>query len=186
MSRAILWKKWGARFFWIGLLFFFSELAPSAWAGFGLEGEAPPILSIRDTTGPFLLEFDDFMSGSASNVQRVTYRVRANNMSKGKVKGAVEARISSELDSKEIEFEGDVLGYRNLGDPDFGRLEETHQGFRKVTDKGMALADKAKGSGAQDDCLDGELAVAWRAVLKKPAAAGKTEISLLVTLTDGS
>ncbi len=150
---------------------------------FILDLNAPPILSITAQTASFRLDFKDFIRGSRSSTKEITYRVRANNMAKGKVKGAVAASITDPV--AYIELSADVRGYRNLGSPPFAALAEAKGGFKKIKAKPTRLANKTPGKGPFDLCLDGELKVAWRARLKQDAPAGASRRSLVVTLRDG-
>jgi hypothetical protein len=181
-SRSI--KFW--TLFFLAGFFVFSGPLPSVWAGFGLNGRVPPVLSISDSTGSFTLYFDSFQKGSHSTVEVVTYRIQANNMAQGKVRGAVSVKVSPALPKKSgLILEGDVQGYQNLGKKKFAELEESKKGYRMIDKKETSLADKKKGQGSGDLCLDGELRIAWRSSLTRHAPAGKREVSLIVTLIDG-
>lgn len=149
-----------------------------------LNLNAPPILSIEDDSGPFALTFPDFLQGSQSTPQTVTYRVRANHMSPGLLPAAISARLGEAFDYADLE--ADVQGYRNSGIPNFATLQEAQNGFRTVETTNTPLADKHPGQGAGDRCLDGQLTMTWRATLKRDAPAGTQSRSLIVTLRDGN
>ena len=162
---------------WLG---FFSASAGAVL----LNLNAPPILSIEDDSGPFTLTFPDFLQGSQSSPQAVTYRLRANHMSPGLLPAAVSARLGEAFDHADLE--ADVQDYRNLGTPNFATLQEAQNGSRTVETADTPLADKHPGHGAGDRCLDGQLTVTWRATLKRDAPAGTQSRSLIVTLRDGN
>lgn len=147
--------------------------------------ESPAVLSISDQTGSFTLSFPDFVEGTLSGTQSVTYRIEANNMTAGTVQGAVSARLQETASG--IDLEADVNGYQNLGNGNFAMLQESQSGYRVILTDQTFLADKTPGNGAGNDkSLDGNLTIAWRARLTANAPAGQQSRFLVVTIREGN
>ena len=148
----------------------------SAWAVI-LTWSSPPVLSITDSMGSFTLSFPDFLNGTTSATQSVTYRVRANNMPGGELSGAVSARLDQLFEG--IDLQADVNTYQNLGTPSYALLQEAQSGYWTVQTAQTALANKTAGV-----LLNGTLTVTWRARLTADAVAGQRSRFLVVTLRD--
>ena len=144
--------------------------------------DSPTVLSISDTTGSFTLVFPNFVKGTLSSLQSVTYRIQANKMAAGTVQGAVSASLSELFPG--IDLQADVDGYQNLGKSNFGLLQEVQAGPQNIETAPAALADKTPGTGSGDNNLDGNLTVTWRAKLTTDTAAGQNSRFLVVTLKE--
>lgn len=155
----------------------------SAWALI-LSVLVSPVLSISDETGSFTLSFTDFVAGTVSSTQAVTYRVQANNMAAGTVPLAVTAELGSAFDVATLE--GDVSSYSNLGESEFSILEESAPGYVAIGTSATPLTNKKPGTGYGEYCLDGNLVITWRAKLTADSPAGSESRSLIVTLKDGN
>lgn len=145
--------------------------------------EAPPVLSITDTTGPFTLTFTDFVNGTTSNTQAVTYTIQANNMAAGTVAGAVFAQLATGFTN--VDLKGDVGSYTNLGDAEFATLSEAAAGEITIGTTATDLADKDPGTGQGDSCLDGTLDITWKGTLTADHTAGGEGQTMTVTVKDG-
>ena len=145
---------------------------------------APAVLSISDTVGSFTLTFTNFVSGTVSSSQAITYTVQGNKMLAGTVNGAVTASLGTAFSGMSLEC--DVGTYTNLGDADHALLAESSSGFFAVGATSTALANKTPGSGSGDTCLDGTLGVTWRTVLQADLKSGSQNRTLTVTLKDGN
>ena len=143
-----------------------------------------PVLSISDKTGPFTLNFSNFLKDSVSNTETVVYEIRANNLSAGSVAGTVSARIDSLM--QDMNLEADVAGYENIGHDDFSNLQEAESGYIAVTASNTALANKVPGSGTGDNQMEGNLTVNWRGKLTTDAPFGQQSRSLIVTIKEGN
>lgn len=148
------------------------------------ELNVPPVLSITDETGDFTLLFTNFLSGTLSSTQQVSYRVQANNMATGTVSPAITARLGSLFDT--VELQADISSYTNAGNDRFAALQEVNAGPITVAASATPLANKSPGVGHFDYCLDGNLVITWRAKLTTDTPAGSENRSLIVTLRDGS
>ncbi|MBI4972083.1 MAG: hypothetical protein HZC17_09700 [Candidatus Omnitrophica bacterium] len=145
---------------------------------------APPVLSIIDDTGGFLLlSFDGFSPGSETNVGVVNYTIQSNTMATGTVADALSARLSGPF--TDIEFKASAGSFTNAGTPDFSSLQSTSAGFITIGIADVALASKQPGTGDGDVLLDGTITVNYKAVLSTDHAAGIENQSLIVTLKDG-
>ena len=169
-------------FLFLALTVLLSSPHPGAWALI-CEVDAPPVLSITDEVGPFKLTFNDFAKDTLSTTQIVNYRIEANTMADGTVPNAVSAKLENLFSN--ADFKGDVQSYTNLGDADFADLVEAQSGFVTLKTSDTRLADKSGGKGHGKHCLDGKLAILWRAKLTQDAPAGTQTSLLIVTLRDG-
>ena len=144
---------------------------------------SPPILHLSADKGSFTLTFKDFIQGSWSDAETVTYRVRANNMAAGTVRGAVSADLQDELE--EITLAAEVGEFQNQGEAGFAGLAKAGSKALEIHSGQTALVDKTPGGGSFDLCVDGEIQVAWKGQLKADVPEGKQHQRLVVTVRDG-
>jgi len=146
--------------------------------------DVPPTLSIEEANASFTLTFTDFIQGTHSSTYGARYRVECNHMASGIVSEAVSAQLSETFESTKLE--ASVDGYENVGEATYATLAAAYSGFGEASSQSTSLADKHTGSPCCDTCLDGWLAVTWRATLTKDAVEGSQSRTLTITLRDGN
>lgn len=147
-----------------------------------LDIEVAPELSVGSQASGFTLVFSGYREGSESTSEVALYDVRANNMAGGRLTGALTARLSEPFENMDVE--ASVQDYQNSGGSELSTLRASKADFQTVGTESVSLADKEPGQGVWDLCLEGRVAVAWRARLKRNAPAGTQSRILFVTLKD--
>lgn len=139
-------------------------------------------LSIADTTGDFSLTFSDFVSGTETPIQTVTYQVKGNDLPATALVGVISAKI----DALEygIDLRADPGTYANVGSTGNIALANTAAGFSTIGTTAVNLADKAATTGEQAKILNGNQPMDWKAVATKDLTAGSYPMILTVTLKD--
>jgi hypothetical protein len=143
------------------------------------------VLSITDQFGDSTLTFNDFVSGSASTGQTVSYRVLANNMSNAAVPGALSAEISADLSGITIQANMGATAFQDAGTTGNAVLKPDATDGIIVGTTTTSLMSKPVSTDTQGKVLNGTAFVNWSAnATRDLAASDGGVVTLKVTLKD--
>jgi len=143
----------------------------------------PAALDITSSTGAFTLTMADFISGSESNVQAVTYNIRANKMPAGALTGAVYASMDQLVN--DVDLKASFVSYTNGGSSSDAVLSSALSGYEVVGTAAKNLAHKDTATGNQAKVVRGNLVINWKAVANKDLADDlDQDRTLTVTIKD--
>jgi hypothetical protein len=135
--------------------------------------EKPAILNIASTNPNFTLEFDDFVSGSESDTNEVTYIVKSNGMgASGTLKGKLDALFTG------VDLIANVGTYSDLASP-ADKVFTPVAGDITLTVAGATLANSS-GAGK----LHGSIPVTYKAVATADLDSTNQTKQLTVTIAD--
>lgn len=138
----------------------------------------PRLISIQSQDSSFELTFGDFIKGTQSNVKRVKYSVKANQMTEQS--GALQASLDSYFDG--VTLRADVISYQKLSGN--GKLAESSPaGFKDIKTSGVNLCDSQRDSG-NGKILVGEVEIDYVAVADKDLSSGTQNRTLTLTFVD--
>ena len=140
------------------------------------------VLSITDTVGDFTLTFTDYVAGTDSNTQVVSYTVKANNVALAATTGIVSAKVSALITG--IDLKGDVGTITNDGTSGNILLTESASGFTTMTTSAQDMADKGVTSGPQGSILNGTVPISWKGTTTADVGSGTNNTTLTVTVKD--
>ena len=148
-----------------------------------VEFRVDPALDITSSTGTFTLTMADFISGSESNVQPVTYNIRANKMPAGALSGAVYASMDQLV--SDVDLKASFVSYSNVGSSGNAVLSSALTGYEVVGTSAKNLAHKDTQTGNQAKIVRGNLVINWKALANKDLADDLDQDRILtVTIKD--
>lgn len=144
----------------------------------------PEVLSVM-AAEPILLRFDAGHKDTLSTTQEVMYRVKANHLAGGSLEEALVASVETPMPGTVLR--ANVRAYANRGTRGNATLTGIASGFHQLTSGQTPLAKKRPGQGQQDHVLNGEVAIAWQAVLTEdhPRTPFSYAPAVTLTLRDG-
>lgn len=137
----------------------------------------PKINILSTDMKDFTLSFSDYITGSTSNQQVVSYTVKSNSLSRDK--GIVQAHIDTVQPG--INVLADVGAYAKQGGN--ATLVESASGFFPITNTDRSLCDRQIDSGL-GQTTRGTFPVTYQAVAAEDLPSGEFPISLTITLID--
>jgi hypothetical protein len=137
----------------------------------------PKINILSTDMKDFTLSFSDYISGSASSQQVVSYTVKSNSLNRDK--GIVQAHIDTVQPG--ISVLADVGAYAKQGGN--ATLVESASGFFPLKNTDTSLCDRQIDSGL-GQTTRGTFPVTYQAVALEDLASGEFPISLTITLID--
>lgn len=137
----------------------------------------PNINEISSTLDSFTLSFGDYIAGSQTNTQEVTYTIRSNNLERNT--GIVQAHVSTNLEG--ITLQADVGAFSKKGGN--ASLVEAGSGYIPLGNGWVNLCNRQIDSGT-GKIASGTLPVTYKAVALEDLARQDVTVQVDVVLVD--